>query len=55
MALPADRAPIVKRLKLEAALARCENELYAAQRRIAELEQRLRKAAQRRKLRKKQG
>lgn len=46
MALPADRTPIIKRLRLEAALARCENDLYAAQRRIAELEQLLRKAAE---------
>lgn len=49
------RAAVVARLKLEAALARCENELYAAQREIAQLKQTARKQTARRKLRKKQG
>jgi len=39
------RAAIVARLKLEAALARCENELYAAQREIAQLKQTAQKQA----------
>jgi hypothetical protein len=39
------RAAVVARLKLEAALARCENELYAAQREIAQLKQTAQKKA----------
>ena len=53
MPLPADRAPIVARLKLEAALARCANALEAAQREIARLKQRARNRAKRTKKTKK--
>lgn len=42
MALPVDRRAMALRLRLEAQLARCENELYAARQEIARLNQRAR-------------